>query len=554
MPVVPPSRLSRRHLIEGLCLAPLALAVPRRASGAPAVRAARPTDIRIVEVTHAFAGHTYRAPYMFGGRSVDRVTLLDVQVRVRTGGGVESWGFGSMTLGNAWAFPKATQEEGLGAMMALADALRDVTAACDEEGHPLDLWRVLEPAYLKAADTVGRDTEPVQPDPEVVHPRGGESLRRRHPRRLRQGVRREQLRHLLEGAHAAGSRRGISGHSSQASTWITTSRPRRAHVTPVFHSVGASDAIEPADLKVRLDDGLPNTLAEWIARDGLTHFKIKLNGGNDAQDFDRITRVDRVVRTAMQARRVRDWHYMLDFNEGCPDVGYLLGVLRRVREATPDGFARIKYVEQPTSRDLASDRGNVMHEASKLLPVVVDEGLVDLESLLVAREMGYTGRGPQGVQGAEPGDADGGRGAEVRDVPVRAGPHLSRRVADSLGGHRRARPGQRRDRGQRTTVRALGECGVGCEVPGPVHHPRRRDADRAADRPGSWRRASGAPRGMRASRSSCLPRLTRGIGSRTLWSRSRRPSPSRLTHVAAAAWSPWRGGSRRGPARLTSLG
>ena len=90
-------------------------------------------------------------------------------------------------------------------MMALADALREVTAACDEEGHPLDLWRVLEPAYLKAADTVGRSAEPVQPDPEVVHPRGGESLRRRHPRRLWQGVRREQLRHLLEGAHAAGS-------------------------------------------------------------------------------------------------------------------------------------------------------------------------------------------------------------------------------------------------------------------------------------------------------------------------------------------------------------
>jgi L-alanine-DL-glutamate epimerase-like enolase superfamily enzyme len=161
--------------------------------------------------------------------------------------------------------------------------------------------------------------------------------------------------------------------------------------TPVFHSVGASDAIEPADLKVRLDDGLPNTLAEWIARDGLTHFKIKLNGGNEAQDFDRITRIDRVVRQAMPARGVRQWHYLLDFNEGCPDVGYLLALLRRVREATPDGFARIKYVEQPTSRDLARDRGNVMHEAAKLLPVVVDEGLVDLETLLVAREMGYTG-------------------------------------------------------------------------------------------------------------------------------------------------------------------
>ena len=97
------------------------------------------------------------------------------------------------------------------------------------------------------------------------------------------------------------------------------------------------------------------------------------------------------MRQALAARGVREWHYLLDFNEGCPDVGYLLALLRRVREATPDGFARIKYVEQPTSRDLARDRGNVMHEAAMLLPVVVDEGLVDLETLLVAREMGYTG-------------------------------------------------------------------------------------------------------------------------------------------------------------------
>ena len=32
-----------------------------------------------------------------------------------------------------------------------------------------------------------------------------------------------------------------------------------------------------------------------------------------------------------------------------------------------------------------------MFEAAKLRPVVIDESLVDLESLLLAREMGYTG-------------------------------------------------------------------------------------------------------------------------------------------------------------------
>jgi L-alanine-DL-glutamate epimerase-like enolase superfamily enzyme len=65
--------------------------------------------------------------------------------------------------------------------------------------------------------------------------------------------------------------------------------------------------------------------------------------------------------------------------------------MRQVKERTPQGFARIQYIEQPTARDLKADRSNVMHEAAKLRPVVIDESLTDLESLLLAREMGYTG-------------------------------------------------------------------------------------------------------------------------------------------------------------------
>ena len=42
-------------------------------------------------------------------------------------------------------------------------------------------------------------------------------------------------------------------------------------------------------------------------------------------------------------------------------------------------------------RDLKADRANVMTEASKLKPVVIDESLTDQEALMLAREMGYTG-------------------------------------------------------------------------------------------------------------------------------------------------------------------
>ena len=47
-----------------------------------------------------------------------------------------------------------------------------------------------------------------------------------------------------------------------------------------------------------------------------------------------------------------DWYYCVDFNERCPNVGYLLEFLRKVKEKTPRGFERIQYIEQPTARDL----------------------------------------------------------------------------------------------------------------------------------------------------------------------------------------------------------
>src|SRR4029078_7995783 len=102
-----------------------------------------------------------------------------------------------------------------------------------------------------------------------------------------------------------------------------------------------------------------------------------------AADLDRVIRTDRIANRTLPARGVADWKYSLDFNEGCPHVAYLLEFLRKVHEASATGFDRILYIEQPTARDLQKDRANVMHEAARLRPVVIDESLTDLEALLV---------------------------------------------------------------------------------------------------------------------------------------------------------------------------
>ena len=157
-------RLSRRALLEAACLGPL---LPLVGCRAPAVAVSRPRDVRLLEVTHDFEDFRYRAPYQFGGRTVDSVKVLNVNCRVRTGDGQEARGFGSMTLGNAWAYPTASHDVGLGAMVALAHELRMLTADCDEEGHPIDLFRVLEPSYLRAAEAVSKTRTLATPIPKL---------------------------------------------------------------------------------------------------------------------------------------------------------------------------------------------------------------------------------------------------------------------------------------------------------------------------------------------------------------------------------------------------
>ena len=157
---------------------------------------------------------------------------------------------------------------------------------------------------------------------------------------------------------------------------------------PVYHSVGALDALTSADLSEPIHDGLPETLSAWISDSVLDHIKIKLNGDDLAWDLDRVLRVDAV---AIQARPGVAWLYSLDFNERCRNVEYLLEFIHTLKERNPAAFARIQYIEQPTARNLAADRHNVMHQAAKLVPVVIDESLTGLDMLLLAREMGYTG-------------------------------------------------------------------------------------------------------------------------------------------------------------------
>lgn len=393
-------KTSRRGLLRHAVYASIAALMGRQAAGNVRSVSSRPTDIRIEHVSYSYEDFRYRAPYKFGGTKVDRVTILNVTCVVRTVRGRVAKGFGSMPLGNVWSFPSKVMsyETTLAAMKSLADRVSKITARFKETGHPIDLNRALEPAYLRAAEEVSRQLKLLGPIPKLctlvtaspfdaaLHDAFGKV-------------------HGLNCYHTYGPdfmARDLSAYLGPEfkgeypdQYLLKEPKPRVA----LYHSVGAADPIVESDVEKRIHDGLPETLPEWIDYNGLRHIKIKLNGDDLAWDVNRVVRIDGATAETQKKRSVNQWAYSLDFNERCPNVGYLLEFLLQVKEKTPAGFERIQYIEQPTARDLKAHRANVMHEASKLRPVVIDESLTDLESLMLAREMGYTGAALKACKG-----------------------------------------------------------------------------------------------------------------------------------------------------------
>jgi L-alanine-DL-glutamate epimerase-like enolase superfamily enzyme len=344
--------------------------------GAPFVMA-RPAqvEVTVADVTAALERFEYRAPYKFGGKSVDRVTILNVEAVVRTRAGKTARGFGSMPLGNVWVFPSKTlsYDETLGQMTTLSGKLVAIAKSYREFGHPIDIHTSLEPEYVKAAANIPLLAVLVTASPidAAIHDAYGKLLGRNCYQTYGPDCMRRDLSAYL-------------GPSFRGQYLNRILRKSPAPKTSIYHSVGGADPILGGDVKTRLADGLPNTLPEWIAYNGLTQLKIKLDGGNLKWDVERVVRVE-------QAAAGRAMTYCLDFNENCPNVEYFLRFLAQIRERAPLAFDRVQYVEQPTKRHLAADRANVMFEAAKLRPVVIDESLTGLDSLLLAREMGYTG-------------------------------------------------------------------------------------------------------------------------------------------------------------------
>jgi len=160
----------------------------------------------------------------------------------------------------------------------------------------------------------------------------------------------------------------------------------------VRHTIGLADPIRSADISPedRVNDGLPQSLEEYVGVDQIHYFKIKVSNRLD-QDLQRL----RVIAETVETDLGDNYCVTIDGNEqyGCAEE--FDEFIRRLRE---DGklagiWRNTLAIEQPLERSLALEEEHTrgVKELSGHKPVIIDESDSTIEAFRLAKKLGYRG-------------------------------------------------------------------------------------------------------------------------------------------------------------------
>ena len=164
------------------------------------------------------------------------------------------------------------------------------------------------------------------------------------------------------------------------------------------HTVGLLDPITAADRDgAAVQDGLPETLEDYLEQDGIAYLKIKVAGRLD-EDVARLEAI-----AALLDRYDRPFCISLDGNEQYRDPGDFLALIERIRTATRLRrlYAQIMFIEQPLDRAVALDPaiGPALTALSRDKPVIIDEADGWLTAFREAVALGYRGTSHKNCKG-----------------------------------------------------------------------------------------------------------------------------------------------------------
>ncbi len=355
----------------------------------------RATDIRVCEITTLKVPAACRTPLKFGAVVVEDIPIGYARATVENRAGEVAVGWGAMFLMDLWAWPtaQAPREATTKVMCELLDSYAALIEGRSEAAHPIEHFTESEHNLARLGREVCARLTPgeeipflgclvaASPVDHAVHDAFGnangiDSYRGCGPDHMSF----DMSRHL-----------GAEGREVYPSRFL---RPDYLPSIPIFHLVGGVDLLHRSEVGSGLpDDGLPNSLDEWIERDGVFCLKVKLRGNDMEWDVERTLDVSGVYHEVHGRARpdlAEKPILTADFNEQCESPEYVVEYLRLVREREAGVFDELLYIEQPTERDLDAHEWD-MRPISALKPVLVDESLCSIADFRRAMQLGWSG-------------------------------------------------------------------------------------------------------------------------------------------------------------------
>jgi L-alanine-DL-glutamate epimerase-like enolase superfamily enzyme len=353
------------------------------------------SDIRVIGVNIFKVNTLCRTPLKFGAVVVDEVPIGYARVTVENKEGKVAIGLGAMFLMDLWAWPvsKASHEAKNNVMCELLDAYGKLISNFNEYSHPIEI-------FMKTKDDLKR----------LSHEICGRLTPGEEMPFLGALVSASPVDHAIHDAF--GNVNGIDSYRGYGPEYMSSDlscylgqrfnnvypsqflRQNYLLEIPIFHLVGGLDLLHREEVTEKFPrDGIPNSLDEWIERDGVFCLKVKLRGRDMAWDIQRTLEVSGIyhdVRTRIRKDLPERPFLTADTNEQCESPEYIVEYLRKLREREPHVFDEILYIEQPTERDLKAHRWD-MRCISSLKPVLIDESLSTIEDFKLAMELGWSG-------------------------------------------------------------------------------------------------------------------------------------------------------------------
>jgi len=347
----------------------------------------RPSDITVKDLEIIYEPQLPRTPLKFGAVVVEDCLFCKIRATVENGRGEVADGWGGIFLMDLWGWPdpKLAHKDKEAAMQRVTEGY--VAAVRDYAGpaHPIDLFMDLEGELARINERVCREAglSPTQPFLGALVCASPVDA---------------ALHDAFGNVNGIDSYRGYNAEfMDDLSRYLGPDfageyiRPAYQPQVPIFHLCGGLDKLTRDELDDSdPQDGIPNCLEDWVAREGMYCLKVKLRGNDLDWDVERTIAVHDIGREELGKLGMAELHLTADTNEQCESPQYIVEMLHKIRERSPEAYDRLLYIEQPSERDLTARRHDV-RPIAELKPVIVDESLINLETFDLAMELGWSG-------------------------------------------------------------------------------------------------------------------------------------------------------------------